>query len=670
MKTLWLSGLVCLETFGLWAADPVIKFDDLPANFIAVPAGYHGLNWSGLTSLNGVSYASNPSGYQAGVVSPDSVIYGGGGGTGVISAPMFDLNSAYATAAWNDNLQFEAKGYIKGTLVYDLITSLSATNPTLVQFNFYGVDEVDFTSSGGTHHAGYVGVGANFALDNVNVTTYVPYAPALITNPGFESGDFFGWSHFGNTNSTLVTTSATFVHSGVYGAEIGPVATPGYLSQPVGPTQIGESYSVSCWLTNAEAGANYFTLSWGGFPAFGLTNQPVFGWTNLQFNLLATRPSEALEFQFRNDPSYFGFDDVSVTPSVLVSNGGFEIGDYSGWTQSGITGQNLISANKAYARSGTFGAEIGPSGGLGYLSQNLTTTPGMAYLVSLWLDCYDGATPNEFLVRWNGNTLFDWSNVPLIGWTNLHFVVTASSTNSVLQLGIQNSPSYFGLDEVSVIPIPLLRNGGFEFGDFTGWTTGGNFQASGVSTNSLYANADFYGGYFGPVTTLGYLSQTLPTVPGQAYVIGFTVDIPTPMTNSEFNVAWNGTTLIDTTNSGLIGWLPFNFLVTAPGTNSTLQFGFRDDPAYLGLDEVYVAPVMAPKFQSVTKHTNQVDLAWSAWPGYWYQLQYKTNLLGNIWTSLGNYFYPTNFPVSATDTNAIETTKFYRIQMAPPPLIF
>ncbi len=47
-----------------------------------------------------------------------------------------------------------AKGYINGTLVYNQTNTLSATAPTLVTFNFFGVDEVDFTASGGTRHPG------------------------------------------------------------------------------------------------------------------------------------------------------------------------------------------------------------------------------------------------------------------------------------------------------------------------------------------------------------------------------------------------------------------------------------------------------------------------------------------------------------------------------------
>jgi hypothetical protein len=669
MKTLYMSILVCLGAASALQADPMIKFDDLPSEFVPVPSGYHGLNWSNLFNLDAVNYSSNPSGYQAGVVSTNFVVYGGAGSTSVISAEMFDLISAYLTAAWNDNLQFEAKGYIKGTLVYDQTTILSATSPTLVNFNFYGVDEVDFTSSGGTPHAGYNGAGAYFALDNLSVVTYVPFTAPLLANGGFETGDFTGWSDSGNTNNTSVVTTASYVHSGVYGAQIGPVTTPGFLSQVL-PTQIGEVYSVSCWLENFGVGPNNFTLSWAGFPVFGLTNQPAFGWTNIQFNLVASRPKEFLEFEFLNNPSFFGFDDVSVAPALLVSNGGFETGDFSGWTPSGNSSKDLVTTSATARRVGSFGADFAASGSLGFISQTVATQPGQPYLVSCWLNSPDGMTPNHFKAMWNGQTLLEEAGLSGFGWTNLHFTVNSPNTQTVLEFGLRDDPSSLGLDEVSVLPVPILQNGGFEFGDFTGWTTSGNFTFSSVSTNALYADSGFYGGQFGPVTTLGYLSQTVTTVPGQTYLIGFMLDNPRFMTNAEFNVAWNGTPLMDVTNLGLIGWLPYEFLVTASGTTSTLKFGFRDDPSYLGLDEVFISAIPVPVFQSIVTTKKEVDLTWSALPDYLYELQSNTNLMGTNWITVQNLSFPATIPMKGTDTNPPIAERFYRVLMAPPPLIF
>ena len=87
------------------------------------------------------------------------------------------------------------------------------------------------------------------------------------------------------------------------------------------------------------------------------------------------------------------------------------------------------------------------------MSQTLATTAGQNYLLSLWLYDGDGATPNQFLVVWNGTTLFNQSSIGAIGWTNIQYQVTATGASTVLEIGFLNSPSWFGLDDIAVYPL-------------------------------------------------------------------------------------------------------------------------------------------------------------------------------------------------------------------------
>jgi hypothetical protein len=146
----------------------------------------------------------------------------------------------------------------------------------------------------------------------------------------------------------------------------------------------------------------------------------------------------------------------------IVSNGGFETGSFSGWTLNGNTVDDLVTASGSFVHSGNYGAELGQPNTLAYLYQTLATSPGQYYLLSLWLDNPNnsaGATPNQFQVQWNGTTLFNQTNIPFVAWTNLQFIVSATGASTVLQFGVYNTPSYFGLDDISAVPIspPVFR---------------------------------------------------------------------------------------------------------------------------------------------------------------------------------------------------------------------
>ena len=143
---------------------------------------------------------------------------------------------------------------------------------------------------------------------------------------------------------------------------------------------------------------------------------------------------------------------IPASGQQLVQNGGFETGNFTNWTQSGNTNYTTVATNSLYAHSNAYGAQLGPSGSLGFISQFLSTTPGQSYLLSFWLDSPDGGTPNQFQVSWNGATIFNQTNIAAIGWTNLQFIVRATGKNTMLQFGFRDDPSYLGLDDNYVIP--------------------------------------------------------------------------------------------------------------------------------------------------------------------------------------------------------------------------
>jgi hypothetical protein len=139
----------------------------------------------------------------------------------------------------------------------------------------------------------------------------------------------------------------------------------------------------------------------------------------------------------------------------------------------------------------------------------------------------------------------------------------------------------------------LVTNGSFETGDFTGWTEGGNFEDTEVVTGPFYVYTGAQDGNFysvlGPVGSDGTLSETLTTTPGAQYTFSFWMnsvgDNP-----SDFSAFWDGTIGISENNPNTGGvWQEFSFAVVGTGSD-TIEFSFRDDPAYIALDNVSVSP--------------------------------------------------------------------------------
>ena len=135
-----------------------------------------------------------------------------------------------------------------------------------------------------------------------------------------------------------------------------------------------------------------------------------------------------------------------------------------------VAGTNVLdgATDAQFVHSGLYGAYLGegaPDGSLadGSLSQALATNPGWEYLVSFWLTgfAYQGsAIPNDFSVKWNGSTLHAQTNLDAFGWTNLQFVVPATTGNTTLEFDFSNPQAAFGFDDVLVetAPAPVLQS--------------------------------------------------------------------------------------------------------------------------------------------------------------------------------------------------------------------
>lgn len=133
----------------------------------------------------------------------------------------------------------------------------------------------------------------------------------LIINPGFETGDFTGWTQSGDTGFTFVNAARPVVHSGGYGALLGPsdmgMLEQGFAAPPDAVLAIG------FWLRNLATAANFFSASLNGTELLRCRNEAAFDFTGYRFVATGSASGRnTLTFAARHGVSYFALDAVFV----------------------------------------------------------------------------------------------------------------------------------------------------------------------------------------------------------------------------------------------------------------------------------------------------------------------------------------------------------------------
>ena len=236
------------------------------------------------------------------------------------------------------------------------------------------------------------------------------------------------------------------------------------------------------------------------------------------------------------------------------------------------------------------------------------------------------------ILNWSINSTSSWFNVSLTSGslsagaqTSVSITPAPAATNLAdgtynASLQVTNLTSQF-VQTIAlniIVSDVLVQNDGFETGDFTDWTLnapdGGspyNFVASASSGLGISPHSGTYFAALGEVgTPLAYLSQTLPTIAGQKYLLSLWLYNPLAGSSrnpNEFSVSWNGSTLYDQKNIAKSSWVNMQFVVGATGGSTVLQIGGRNDNSYLGLDDVSLTPVFVPTIS--TQPTNQTILS-------------------------------------------------------------
>lgn len=194
------------------------------------------------------------------------------------------------------------------------------------------------------------------------------------------------------------------------------------------------------------------------------------------------------------------------------------------------------------------------------------------------------------------------------------------------------------------------------------------FEASNGEVSAISPQSGTYCEMNSCLGMIGYLSQNIPTVPGQSYLLSFWFTSSGAEATEQFLVNWNTNststnTILSLLNPSQFGWTYTNFILTATTTNTTLQFGGRNDHYYFGLENVSVLPIPTPNIRDVAHTPTGVSLAWNSMTNLKYQVQYSTNLLPNNWLNLNSY--TATGPVLAVTNPPVATPEFYRVLRFP-----
>lgn len=157
------------------------------------------------------------------------------------------------------------------------------------------------------------------------------------------------------------------------------------------------------------------------------------------------------------------------TPGNLVTNCGFETGDFTGWTLAGngVPGDNGsfygVEGTDPYdsisPNSGSYQAWVGELDvNAVTLSQTINLTgPYDEYTVSFYV-AQDTAVvapySNELEASFGGATFINDSAVPVEGYTEYSFTASDAAPTATLSITLGNDVGEFLLDDVSVVSTP------------------------------------------------------------------------------------------------------------------------------------------------------------------------------------------------------------------------
>ena len=323
-----------------------------------------------------------------------------------------------------------------------------------IDWNFSLPDkDLDFLGSGDTLTVTYditVSDGATTSTQQVTVTATGTADPSLVLP---ASNDIF---------DSVFTDAGNLVAVG--NAITDPGDQPGDASTTLAITSVnGSSANVDTFINTTygqlfvDSSGFYEFVANAAFDALTPSDNPT-----LVFDLTVTN-SLGQDYHTPLTLNIHGADDAPIITSAdvvgsitedagptLMTNGGFETGDLTGWTTTGSDIQaEFLGLGSEF---GNYSAVLTPPGGIGTdtLSQSVATTAGTHYLVSFTAFGDPESGHNEFIASWNGANLVDVVDNNSGGPVTYTFDVVGDGGNDPLSFTYSDDGNGIILDNVSV----------------------------------------------------------------------------------------------------------------------------------------------------------------------------------------------------------------------------
>lgn len=143
---------------------------------------------------------------------------------------------------------------------------------------------------------------------------------------------------------------------------------------------------------------------------------------------------------------------ASSAHAQMVVNGGFETGDFSGWSETAALG-SVYGVDSAGPHVGDYSAYFGASSPSASIWQTLATLAGQAYTISFYFDRSAATTGGSFSASLDGVQFFADPG-DTFAFAPVNVQVVALSSNAVLRFTADNPTDFYTLDNVSVAVVP------------------------------------------------------------------------------------------------------------------------------------------------------------------------------------------------------------------------